>query len=130
MAGYYQKFIEGFSKLDFLLTQKGHAYVWDVQYEECFQELKKKLMSAPVLILKNPSESFVVYRDDSKMCLGGVLMHSGYVVAYASRQLRVHERNYPTHDLEFATVVFMLKIWRHYLLGSRFEVFSDHKSLK
>ena len=57
-------------------------------------------------------------------------MQNGQVVAYASRQLRAHERNYPTHDLELATVVFVLKIWRHYLFGSRFEVISDHKSLK
>ncbi|CAJ2661820.1 unnamed protein product [Trifolium pratense] len=64
------------------------------------------------------------------MGLGGVLMQKGQVVAYASRQLKVHERNYPTHDLELAAVVFSLKVWRHYLYGSKFEVFSDHKSLK
>ena len=64
------------------------------------------------------------------MGLGCVLMHNGQVVAYASRQLTVHERNYPTHDIELATVVFMWKIWRHYLYSSRFEVFSDHTSLK
>ena len=61
------------------------------------------------------------------MGLGGVLMQNGKVFAYASRQLRTHEKNYPTHDLELAAVVFVLKIWRHYLYGSRFEVFSDHK---
>jgi len=83
-----------------------------------------------VLILLNPKESFVVYCDASKMGLGGVLMQNRQVVAYASRQLKVHEKNYPTHDLELAAVVFVLKIWRHYLYGSRFEVFSDHKSLK
>ncbi|RDX69439.1 Retrovirus-related Pol polyprotein from transposon 17.6, partial [Mucuna pruriens] len=64
------------------------------------------------------------------MGLGGVLMQEGKVVAYTSRQLKVHERNYPTHDLELAAVVFTLKIWRHYLYGSKFEVFSDHKSLR
>ena len=133
MAGYYRKFIEGFSRLALPLTQltwKGQAYVWDVACEKSFVELKKKLTTAPVLILPNPSESFVVYYDASKMGLGGVLMQNGQVVAYASRQLRVHERNYPTYDLELAAVVFVLKIWRHYLFGSRFEVFSDHKSLK
>ena len=72
----------------------------------------------------------MVYYDVSKMGLGGVLMHNVQVVAYASRELRVHDRNYPTHDLELATVVFVLKIWKHYLFGSKFEVFSDHKSLK
>jgi hypothetical protein len=83
-----------------------------------------------VLILPNPKESFVVYCDASKMGLGGVLMQNLQVMAYASRQLKVHEKNYPTHDLELAAVVFVLKIWRHYLYSSKFEVFSDHKSLK
>lgn len=72
----------------------------------------------------------MVYCDALKMGLGGVLMQNGKVVSYASRQLRIHEKNYPTHDLELAAVVFVLKVWRHYLYGSRFEVFSDHKSLK
>jgi len=80
--------------------------------------------------LTNSDEPFVVHCDASKLRLGGVLMEDGKVVAYASRQLRIHERNYPTHDLELAAVVFVLKIWRHYLYGSIFEVFSDHKSLK
>jgi len=112
------------------LTQKGQTYVWDAICEKSFQELKKRLTSAPVLILLNQKESFVVYCDVSKMGLGGVLMQNRKVVAYASRQLKVHEKNYPTHDLELAAVVFVLKIWRHYLYGSKFEVFSDHKSLK
>jgi hypothetical protein len=77
--------------------------------------MKRRLTSAPVLILPNPKESFVVYCDASKMGLGGVLMQNGQVIAYASRQLKIHERNYPTHDLELAAVVFVLKIWRHYL---------------
>jgi len=83
-----------------------------------------------VLILLNLNESFVVYCDASKLGLGGVLMQNRQVVAYASRQLKVHEKNYPTHDLELAVVVYLLKIWRHYLYGSKFEVFSDHKSSK
>jgi hypothetical protein len=83
-----------------------------------------------MLILPNPKESFVVYCDAFKMDLGGVHMQNRHVVAYVSRQLKVHEKNYPTHDLELAAVVYVLKIWRHYLYGSKFEVFSDHKSLK
>lgn len=79
-----------------------------------------KLMSAPFLILTSPSKSFVVYYDASKTNLGGVLMQKSQVVDYASRQWKVHEMNYPTHDLELATVVFVLKIWRYYLFGSRF----------
>ena len=82
------------------------------------------------LVLLNASESFVVYCDASLMGLGGVLMQNRQVVAYASRQLKVDEKNYLTHDLELAVVVFVLKVLRHYLYGSKFEVFSDHKSLK
>ena len=133
LAGYYRRFIEGFSKLALPLTKltcKGAAFVWDVKCEESFVELKKRLTTAPILILPNPEEPFVVYCDASKMGLGGVLMQNGKVVAYAFRKLKIHEKNYPTHDLELAAVVFVLKIWRHYLYGSRFEVFSDHKSLK
>ena len=132
LAGYYRRFIEGFSKLALPLTQltrKGEAFVWDTQCENSFQELKKRLTTTPVLILPNPNKPFVVYCDASSRGLGGVLMQGGQVVAYASRQLKTHERNYPTHDLELAAVVFVLKVWRHYLYGSRFEVFSDHKSL-
>ena len=93
-------------------------------------ELKKRLMTAPILVLPNPNESFVLYCDASKMGLGGVLTQNGQVVAYVSRQLRVHERNYPTHDLELEVMVFVLNIWRYYLFGSKYIVFSDHKSLK
>jgi len=92
--------------------------------------LKKRLTSTPVLIFPNPKESFFVYCDASKMGLGGVLMQNRQVVAYTSRQLKVDEKNYPTHDLDLAAVVFALKIWRHYLYGYKFEVFNDRKSLK
>ncbi|MCI39274.1 RNA-directed DNA polymerase (Reverse transcriptase), partial [Trifolium medium] len=105
------------------LTRKNKAFVWDKNCEEIFQELKKRLTTAPVLMLPDAKEPFVVYCDASKMGLGCVLMQGGKVVAYALRQLKTHERNYPTHDLELAVVVFTLKIWRHYLYGSRFEVF-------
>jgi len=88
------------------------------------------LTTAPVLVLPDPSEPFVVYCDASKMGIGGMLIQQGQVVAYASRQLKIHERNYPTHDLELAAIVFALKLWRHYLYGSKFAVFSDHKSLR
>ena len=88
------------------------------------------MTKTPILILPNPEEPFGVYCDVSELGFGGVLMKNDKVVAYASRQLRIHERNYPTHDLELDVVVFMLKIWRHYLYGSRYEVFSKHKSLQ
>ncbi|XP_058734258.1 uncharacterized protein LOC131605987 [Vicia villosa] len=121
LAGYYRRFIEGFSRLALPLTKltcKGVAFVWDVKCEESFVELKKRLIMAPILILPNPEEAFVFYCDASKMGLGGVLMKNGKVVAYASRQLKIHEKNYPMRDLKLAAVVFMLKIWRNYLYGS------------
>jgi len=133
LAGYYRRFIEGFSKIALSLTQltcKGRAFVLDVQCENSFNELKQRLTTSLILILPKFDEPFILYCDASKLGLAGVLMHDNKVVAYASRQLRIHERNYPTHDLELAAVVFVLKIWRHYLYSSRFEVFSDHKSLK
>ena len=113
-----------------MLTRKGQPFVWTSQCEHSFQELKSRLTSAPVLILPDPHKTFEVFCDASKQGLGCVLMQEKKVVAYASRQLRPHEINYPTHDLELAAIVFALKIWRHYLYGARFEVFSDHKSLR
>ena len=92
--------------------------------------MKKRLTSAPLVIFQNPKESFVVFFDVSNICLGGVLRQNRQIVAYASSQMKVHEKNYLTHDLELAAVVFVLKIWRHYLYGSKFEVLSDHKNLK
>ena len=133
LAGYYRKFIEGFSKLALpltKLTRKNEKFVWNEKCDQSFQELKRRLTTAPVLILPDPKRKFEVYCDASGQGLGCVLMQEGRVVAYASRQLRPHEVNYPTHDFELSAVVFALKIWRHYLYGTHFEVFSDHKSLK
>ena len=92
--------------------------------------MKKCLTIAPVLVIPDTKKMFEVYYDASYQGLGCVLMQENRVVAYASRQLKVHEKNYPTRDLELATIVFALKSWRHYLYGSQFRVFSDHKSLK
>ena len=82
------------------------------------------------MIVPEQGQRYTVYCDASRDGLGCVLMQSGRVVSYGSRQLKNHEQNYPTHDLELTTIVFALKIWRHYLYGEKFEVFSDHKSLK
>ncbi|TYK20414.1 ty3-gypsy retrotransposon protein [Cucumis melo var. makuwa] len=98
--------------------------------EDSFQNLKQNLVIALVLTVPDGSGSFVIYSDTSKKGLGCVLMQQGKVVAYASRQLKSHEQNYPTHDLELAAVVFALKIWRHYLYGENIQIFMDHKSLK
>jgi hypothetical protein len=133
LAGYYRRFIEGFSKLSgplTALTRKNARYLWTDACEKNFQELKRRLVSAPVLTLPTSSGNFVVYSDASKKGLGCVLMQNGKVIAYASRQLKDYEQNYPTHDLELAAVVFALKIWRHYLYGEKCEIYTDHKSLK
>nr|ABA95104.1 retrotransposon protein, putative, Ty3-gypsy subclass [Oryza sativa Japonica Group] len=133
LAGYYRRFIENFSKIAKPMTrllQKDVKYKWSEECEQSFQELKSRLISAPILILPDPKKGFQVYCDASKLGLGCVLMQDGKVVAYASRQLRPHEKNYPTHDIELAAVVHALKIWRHYLFSTRTEVYTDHKSLK
>ena len=82
------------------------------------------------MALPQGTEGFVIYSDASRQGLGCVLMQHGRVIAYASRQLKTHEMNYPTHDLELAAVIFALKIWRHYLYGARCQIYTDHKSLK
>ena len=112
------------------LTQKEVKFEWNDLCERAFQELKKRLTSAPILIVLKRRQRYTVYCDALKDGLGCVLMQSGRVVAYGSRQLKNHERNYPTHDMELAAIVFALKIWSHYLYGEQFEVISDHKSLK
>ncbi|GKB44451.1 putative reverse transcriptase domain-containing protein [Tanacetum coccineum] len=98
--------------------------------EAAFQLLKQKLCSAPILALPEGSENFVVYCDASRKGLGVVLMQKEKVIAYASRQLKVHEKNYTTHYLELSAVVFALKMWRHYLYGTKYVVFTDHKILQ
>ena len=105
-------------------------FVWTDQCEESFQELKRRLIIAPILTLLSGSGEFVVYTDASNVGLGYVLTQNGKVIAYGSRQLKDHESNYATHDLELATVVFALKMWGHYLYGENFEVHSDHRSLQ
>jgi hypothetical protein len=108
------------------LLEKNKDFNWTEECQVSFEELKKRLTSAPVLFLPDITKKFDIYCDASKQGLGCVLMQDGQVVPYASRQLRKLEENYPTHDLELAA----LKIWRHYLIGHRCDIYSDHKSLK
>ncbi|WVZ70304.1 hypothetical protein U9M48_018980 [Paspalum notatum var. saurae] len=133
LAGYYRRFIESFSRIAKPMTsllEKGVPFIWTKERQAALDELKKRLTTAPVLTLPDLTKSFTVYCDASKEGLGCVLMQEGKVIAYASRQLRKHEVNYPTHDLELAAVVHALKIWRHYLFGNRCEIYTNHKSLK
>nr|GEZ18511.1 putative reverse transcriptase domain-containing protein [Tanacetum cinerariifolium] len=114
LAGYYWRFVEGLSLISkplTKLTQKNKKFEWEMEAEEAFQTLKQKLCCAPILALPEGLDDFVV-------------------IAYASRQLRTHEENYTTHDLELWAVVFALRLWRHYLYGTKCMVYTDHQSLQ
>ena len=113
MAGYYRKFVEGFSKIAAPLTRvsrKEEPFLWSKACHQSFDELKKRLTSVLVLTLPSGQDGFAVYCDASRHGLGCVLMQNDKVIAYASRQLKKHQQNYPTHDLELAAVVFALRI--------------------
>jgi hypothetical protein len=133
LAGYYHRFIKDFSKIAKPMTnllEKNKAFEWTAECEASFEELRKHLTSTSVLILSDLTKKFDIYCDASCQRLECVLMQEGQVVCYASQQLRKHEENYPTHDFELAAEVHALKICRHYLIGHRCEIYSDHKSLK
>nr|GEX37396.1 putative reverse transcriptase domain-containing protein [Tanacetum cinerariifolium] len=133
LASYYWRFIKDFSKIAMSLTeltQKNKKHIWGEDQEIAFQLLKQELCEAPILALPEGNDDFFVYFDASHQGLGAVLMQREKVIAYASRQLKPNEENYTTHDLELGAVVFALKIWIHYLYGTKYTVFTDHKSLQ
>ena len=133
LAGYYRRFVKGFSMIATLMTRLLHKNVkfeWGEECQRSFDKLKEFLTEAPVLTQPTCGKEYVIFSDASLNGLGCVLMQEGKVVAYASRQLKPHEKNYPTHDLELTAIVFALKIWRHYLYGEKFFIYTDHKSLK
>ncbi|GKC45229.1 putative reverse transcriptase domain-containing protein [Tanacetum coccineum] len=128
-----KQFIKDFSKIAKSLTeltQKNKKYIWGEDQETAFQLLKQKLCETPILALPKGNDDFVVYCIASHQGLGAVLIQREKVIAYASRQLKPNEENYTTHDLELGTIVFTLKIWRHYMYGTKCTVFTDHKSLQ
>ena len=132
LAGYYRRFVKGFSIIAAPMTrllQKNVKYEWSEKYQGSFEKLKAFLTEAPVLTQPTCGKEYAIYSDASPNGLGCVPMQEGKVVAYASRQLKPHEKNYPTHDLELAAIVFVLKIWRHYLYGEKCFIYTDHKSL-
>jgi hypothetical protein len=132
MAGYYRRFIKGFSSIAIPmieLLKKDNKFMWTLKCEESFQIIKKKLTTALVLTLPDIHRNFIIFCDASRQGLGCVLMQNEEVIAYASRLLKPHEQNYPTHDLELASIVHALKIWRHYLIGNKCHIFIYHKSL-
>ena len=122
LAGYYRRFIKDFSKIAVpltSLTRKDVKFEWDEAQDRAFQTLKEFLTDTPILALPEGSEDSVVYSDTYRLSLGCVLMQRGKVIAYASCQLKDYEKNYPIHDLKLAAVVFALKLWRHYLYGTK-----------
>jgi hypothetical protein len=133
LAGYYRRFIPDFSRIVKPITEllkKEAKFVWGQKCEDAFHALRQHLTTAPVLAQPDNSKPFNVYCDASGTGLGCVLMQDNRVIAYASRALMPHEQNYPTHDPELAAVVHALKMWRHYLMGTHCNIFTDHKSLK
>ncbi|KAL4318201.1 hypothetical protein GQ457_18G013510 [Hibiscus cannabinus] len=130
---YYRRFVKGFSAIALPLTnllRKDQPFEWSEDHHRSFDQLKQALTHALVLVQSESGKDFTVYSDALHSGLGCVLMQGDNVVAYASRQLKPHELNYPTHDLELVAIVFALKIWRQYLYGEKCHVFTDHKILK
>jgi hypothetical protein len=133
LVGYYRRFIVGFSNIAHPITSlqnKVTKFEWTLKCEKNFNLLKELLTSAPVLNIVDPNEIFVVCTDACKEGLGGVLTQNGHVIGYESRNLKEHERNYATHDLELVTIVHTLRMWRNYLMGKKFELRIDHIGLK
>jgi hypothetical protein len=132
-VGYYKRFIEGFSNIAHpinSLQKKGVKFQWTSDCERSFSHLKHLLTSSPILRIFDPNEDFIVCTDACKEGLGGVLSHNGHVVCYESRKLKEHEKHYATHDLELVVIVHALNMWRHYLMGKKFELRTDHSGLK
>jgi hypothetical protein len=133
LAGYYHHFIPDFSRIAKPMTKllkKGVKFSWNEKCEEAFHTLRAHLTTALVLAQLDTSRSFDVYCDASGTGLGCVLMQDNRVIAYASRALQTHKQNYPTHDLELAVIIHALKLWRHHLMGTKYNIYTDHKSLK
>jgi len=132
LAGYYRRFVEGFSRVAYPITslqKKGRAFKWTPECQQSFEQLKHLLTTAPILSIADPNKDYVVCTDASKEGVGGVLMQEGKVIAYESRKLKEHEKKYSAYDLELTVVIHALKMWRHYLMGRKFLLLTDHHSL-
>jgi hypothetical protein len=133
LAGYYRIFIGGLSKIAHPITSlqnKGVKFQWTLDWEKSFQHLKQLLISAPILRIADPNEYFIVCTNACKEGLGGAVSQNGFSVCYESRNLKKHERHYAIHDLDLVDIVHALRKWRHYLMGKRFELRTDHNGLK
>ena len=133
LAGYYRRFIEGLSKVAHPITsrqRKNVKFIWSEKCKQSFQQFNKLLTSTPIFRIVDPKKEFMVCTDAYIEGFGGVLMQEGHVVSYESRKLKEREKNYATRNLELAAIVHAFNIWRHYLLGQKFELRTDHMSLK
>jgi hypothetical protein len=133
LVGYYRRFIKGFSKISNPITsfqRKGKKIVWSQECKATFQQLKYVLTNSLVLKIVDPGKKFFVCIDACKEALRGVLMQEGKLIIYESQKLNEREKKYVTHDLELATIVQALQMWRHYLLERRFILMTYHCSLK
>ncbi|XP_015075418.1 uncharacterized protein LOC107019425 [Solanum pennellii] len=133
LSNYHGRFIEGFSTIAAPLTaitKKKSKFEWSETCEKSFLELKDRLTSSPVLTLLRSGVGYVVYYDYSRVGLGCFLMRNGKVIAYASRQFKIHEKNCPTYDLELAAMLIAIKLRRHYLYDVHVDVFTGHKILQ
>jgi hypothetical protein len=133
LLGYYRRFIVGFSRIAHPITslqRKEKMFQWTKDCDINFQQMKLLLTSALILRIADPNEDFLVCTDACKEGLGGVVNQNGFTICYESKKLKEHERNYATHDLELEAIVHTLNKWRHYLMGRRFELRTDHNSLK
>ena len=133
LVGYYRIFVKGFSMIASPMTRllhKNMKFEWGEECQRNFDKLKAFLTEAQVLTQPTCGKEYVIFSDASLNGLGCVQMQEGKVVAYASRQLKPHEKNFPTHDLELAAIIFALKIWRHYLYGEKCFIYTDNKNLK
>lgn len=123
LTGWYRIFIPRYAKIASPLTallKMDQPFQWTPMCQSAFDKLKVALVSDPILKFPDFSKPFEVITNASGFAIGGVLMQEGHAVAYESRKLRIHEKNYAIHDLELLAVIYALKLWRHYLLGQRF----------
>ena len=130
ITGYYQRFIEGFPRITNPITslqKKAKKFEWNQKCEESYKKLKTLLTIAPILRIDDHNKDFTVCIDACNDGLGGVLTQEGHVIAYESRKLKIHEKNYATCDLELAAIIHALKMWRHHLIGRKFMLMTDNK---
>ena len=131
--GDYWLLSKGFSRIANPITswqKKGNKFEWSQKCEDSFQKLKTLLTTTPILRIVDPNKDFIVCTDTCNDVLGRVLTQEGHVIAYESRKLEIHEKNYVTYELELFVVIHALKMWLHHLIGRKFILMTYNKGLK